>query len=136
MTEVIFSAPDLATIVKAATATGFYDPVAKRINSTGVLPEDGGWFYNFVGTVQVPTGRTVTDRMGNPQPETAADPNQWGRLRVNGPITTLPQIIATCRANGVTIYELIQQEGKSPFWSADGGATPAPDWVANVGVIA
>lgn len=35
-----------------------------------------------------------------------------------------------------TIYELIQQEGKTAFWSSDGGTTPAPDWVANVGVIA
>ena len=135
MTETIGNPPDWQTFAKAAAATGQTDEHGIPI-AGGPLAAGGSWFYNAVGVVQVPTGNTVTDRFNNPVPEMAPAPGVWARIRFNGDTPTLPQMLAIWRANGVTIYELFQPEGQAPFWSSDGGQTPAPDWVQNVGVIA
>ena len=135
MTEIIGNAPDWQTFAKAAAATGQTDDKGRPI-AGGPLAAGGAWFYNAVGTVSIPTGKIVKDRFGNDVPEMTDTPGKWARIRFNGDTPTLPDMIAVWRKNGVTIYELIQQEGKAPFWSSDGGTTPAPDWVANIGVIA
>lgn len=122
---------DINTAIQEAVASGHGIAIAG-----GPLAAGGSWFYNAVGVVQVPTGNTVTDRFNNPVPEMAPAPGVWARIRFNGDTPTLPQMLAIWRANGVTIYELFQPEGQAPFWSSDGGQTPAPDWVQNVGVIA
>lgn len=136
MTEVVYASPDALTLMAVASKVGWYDAKIQQIVSSAPIASGGSWFFNHVGVVQVPTGRTITDRMGNPQPEMVPDPHLWGRLRVNGDASALPEIIAACRTAGVLIYELFRLDGQTEFWSADGGITPAPDWVQGVAVIA
>lgn len=135
MTEVIYSSPDALTLMAVASQVGWFDQKTQQIVSSAPIASGGSWFLNHAGVIQVPTGKTIEDRFGNPQPEMVADPNIWGRLRVNGDVSALPDIITACRKAGIKIYEFIQQEGKEPFWSSD-GITPAPDFVQNVAVIA
>jgi hypothetical protein len=128
MVDIVYSAPDLSHLVSAAVAMGFYDPVAKAIITNGPIPNGGSWFFNHVGTVYVPTGATTKDEFGNTVPVTAPLPGIWGRLRHNGDPQWLPTLPAK---SGVTLYRLTD----AGFWSAD-GVTPAPDYVATIGMIA
>ncbi len=136
MIELIYASPDALTLMAVASKVGWFDIKTQQIISSAPIASGGSWFFNHVGVVQVPTGEMTVDRMGNPTPETAPDPNLWGRLRVNGDASALPDIIAACRAAGIKVYELIEPDGKPAYWSADGGTTPAPDWVGSVGEIA
>lgn len=136
MTEIIINYPSKPVLVQLATVLGYYDPIGKAITAQGAIATGGSYFFNNVGVVQVPTGKMTVDRMGNPTPEMAPDPNLWGRLRVNGEVETLPDILAACRAANIKVYELVKPEGKEAYWSSDGGTTPAPDWVQYVAVIA
>ena len=138
MVEIVYTAPDVPTLIKAATNAGFYDAVNHQIVTNAPLAGGGSWFFNNVGPVSAPVSppQTVLDSFGNPQPVTSVVAAQAGRLRINGDAAQLPAIIAICQAAGVTVYQLVTPtDGSTPFWSAD-GSTPAPDWVANVGIIA
>lgn len=135
MTEVIYSSPDALTLMVVASQVGWFNQETKQIISSAPIASGGSWYFNHVGVIQIPTGKTIEDRLGNPQPEMVNDSNLWGRLRVNGIAEALPDIIAACRKAGIKIYELVPKEDGSYFWSSD-GITPAPDFVQNVAVIA
>lgn len=129
MAEVIFNAPTIASLVSAATKMGFWDAKAKQVIQTGPIQGGGAWFYNYVGTVYTPTGATTKDEFGNDVPVMAAQPGLWGRVRHNGDPAYMPQLPAN---SGITLYTYSESLGG---WTAD-GVTLAPEWVANVAVIA
>lgn len=134
--EIIGHAPDWATFAKAAAATRLTDDKGVPI-SGGVLDAGGSWFWNAVlSGVYQPTGKTIKDAFGNDAPEMARVTGEWARVRINGDFPPLSDMMAVWRAMGVTVYELLQiGEGDALVWTAD-GKTPAPDYVATVGVIA
>ena len=141
--EVIASASSWAVFAKAAQATGFAD--AKGVPITqGPLGKDGSWFYNAVGDVSVPTGKTIT--CAGPGgtiscPEMQALPGKWVRVRFNGDSPDFPNLAAAWRAFGITLY-LRQALGPPDAngnptlcWSSD-GATCGPAYLDLIGVIA
>ncbi len=127
MMEIVFSAADAATLLAEAVRLGY---TAKdflgndHILTTGPVTGGGTYFLNVVGVVWQPTGGTISGRFGT-VPEMAALPGVWGRLRVNGDPSHLPQFSAAIMQYYLT------PEG---FWSVD-GVTPAPDYIANIGLI-
>ena len=108
MTQIVFTAADLPTIVAAAEAMGFYSPTTGIIQD-GVIPNGGSWFYNFVGTI-------------------SQAPGVWGRLVHNGDPSYIPALPG---GSGVTLYEYSAALGG---WSSD-GATLAPAYVGTVGLV-
>ena len=127
MTEIIINYPNKAALVRLATALGYYDPVGKAITTQGAIATGGSYFFNNVGQV-VATPAVYDSSTFPPTIVTPAvmAPGLWGRLRVNGDTSSLPQIIAACRALGVVIYER----------GEDGAWIDAPDFVDRVGVVA
>lgn len=141
--EVIANAASWAVFARAAQATGFAD--AKGVPITqGPLGKDGSWFYNAVGDVSVPTGKTIT--CAGPGgtiscPEMQALPGKWVRVRFNGDSPDFPNLAAAWRAFGITLY-LRQALGPPDnngnptlCWSSD-GATCGPAYLDLIGVIA
>jgi len=57
--EVLANGASWTVFAKAAQATGFADAKGAPITQ-GPLGKDGSWFYNAVGDVSVPTGKTIT----------------------------------------------------------------------------
>ena len=129
MVETVFNAPDLPTLVNAAVAMGYYDPVAKTITTAGKIAAGGAYFLNIVGVVYQPTGATTTDAIGNIVPVMAPLSGIWGRLRHNGDPALMP---ALPNGSGITLYRYSSTLGG---WSSD-GLTLAPAYIANIGVIA
>ncbi len=140
--DIVFNAPDEATLLAEADRLGFTvtdkDGV-KHIATTGPVTGGGSFFITPATVVQQPTGKTVTiDGPHGPVdiPEMAPLPGVWGRLRINGDPSNVPQFSAT-----ITQYKYVPgtggpgNPGTPGFWSVD-GKTPAPDYVANIGVIA
>ena len=137
--EIIGNAPSWTTYAQAAAATGLTD--AKGIPLTqGPLGKDGSWFYNAVGDVSVPTGKTIpcTGPGGAAYdcPEMQALSGKWVRVRFNGDSPNLPDLIKAWRAFGITIYERLPlgQNG-ALCWSSD-GSTCGPAYLDLIGVIA
>lgn len=134
MVEIIGNAPDWATFAKAAAATGLTD--ADGVPLTGApIASGGSWFYNAVGSVAI--APAVYDFTTSPPTLTTAAvmaPGVWARVRINGDATQMLAMLPVWAANGITVYQqaLI---GGSLQWSSD-GVTAAPDYVADVGVIA
>jgi hypothetical protein len=117
MADFVISAPDAATFVAAAAAMGFSDGQGGII-AQGRIPGDSdplaSYFFNFVGAIPDASG-------------------VWSRLRINGdnPFTRGLIVIPA----SLIVYSLVTSpDGSAAFWAADG--TPAPEFVANVGVIA
>ena len=137
--EIIGNAPSWATYAQAAAATGLTD--AKGIPLTqGPLGKDGSWFYNAVGDVSVPTGKTTTCTAPGGGtvscPEMQALSGKWVRVRFNGDSPNLPDLIKAWRAFGITIYERLPIGPNGDLcWSSD-GATCGPAYLDLIGVIA
>lgn len=137
--EIIGNAPSWQAYAQAAAATGLTD--AKGIPLTqGPLGKDGSWFYNAVGDVSVPTGKTTTCAAPGGGtvscPEMQALPGKWVRVRFNGDSPNLPDLIKTWRAFGITIYERLPLGPNGNLcWSSD-GATCGPAYLDLIGVIA
>ena len=137
--EIIGNAPSWAAYAQAAAATGLTD--AKGIPLTqGPLGGGGSWFYNAVGDVSVPTGKTIpcTGPGGAAYdcPETQALSGKWVRVRFNGDSPNLPDLIKAWRAFGITIYERLPIGPNGALcWSSD-GATCGPAYLDLIGVIA
>ena len=137
--EIIGNAPSWAAYAKAAAATGLTD--AKGIPLTqGPLGKDGSWFYNAVGDVSVPTGKTTTCTAPGGGtvscPEMQALTGKWVRVRFNGDSPNLPDLIKAWRAFGITIYERLPLgPNNSLCWSAD-NSTCGPAYLDLIGVIA
>ncbi len=134
--EVVFSSPDLQTLIAAAGQVGWLDKETKQIISTAPIASGGSWFYNYVGQVSQPTGKTIVDPMGRESTEYAPIANLWGRLRVNGDTTNFDKIIQVCRSFGILIYELkTLTENTEPVWTSD-GINQGPDYIKDIAVIA
>ncbi len=139
--EIVFNAADGTTLLAEAVQLGFTSKDREgvdHIRESGPVT-GGGWYQlNVVGTVYVPTGQTTQIRGPHglmDAPEMAPLPGVWGRLRVNGDPSHLPAF-----SNAITQYFYVPGTG-SPgdpgtpgFWSVD-GVTPAPDYIANIGLI-
>lgn len=146
MIEVIAWAPDLATLKKAATATGFVDkqvdPKTKAVISESIKTNGswtgskGGWALNIVPAFYQPTGKTLTGPMGD-YPETAPVAGVWARLRWNDMALTdrLTQFIAAVKAQGVKVYQRVNigTQDKPKFVWSDGTLTPAPAYLDDIG---
>jgi len=122
--DFVIQSPDLATLQADAQSMGFYDATSGEFLTQGRIPGDddpySSYFLNIVGT--------VTDTTG------AAQPGIWGRLRINGSNPFASGLLTTPAS--LTVYALVTpSNGGAPFWASD-GATPAPAFVAAVGVIA
>lgn len=138
-TEIIGNAPSWAAYAQAAAATGLTD--AKGVPLTqGPLGGGGSWFYNAVGDVLVPTGKTIscTGPGGATYecPEMQALAGKWVRVRFNGADPNLPDLIKTWRGFGITIYEHLPLGPNGALcWSSD-GVTCGPAYLDLIGVIA
>jgi len=151
MRELIAWSPDLATLKKAANATGFVDKVvdpktkaviSESIKTTGTWTgSKGGWALNVVGVHREPTGKTITvDGPGGQieVPEYAPVPGVWARLRWNDEalLNRLNQFIAAVKAQGVVVYDRVNTgttEKPEYVWSYDGGKTKGPAYLDNIG---
>lgn len=135
MTEVVYSVPSYAVMEALAQQLGWWIPDEKgggKIQTNGLIKGGGNYQLNHVGKVYIPTGNMIDGPLG-PYPETEALPGEWGRLRLNGPSNFLSLIPSEAP---ITQYHLIPAQGETPaFWSSD-GVTPAPDYVATIGMIA
>ena len=142
--EVIANAASWTVFAQAAKATGFADAKGAPITQ-GPLGKDGSWFYNAVGDVSVPTGKTIT--CAGPGggtfncPEMQTLPGKWVRVRFNGDSPDFPNLAAAWRAFGITLY-LRQALGPPDAngnptlcWSAD-NSTCGPAYLDLIGVIA
>jgi hypothetical protein len=149
MIEVIAWAPDLATLSKAANATGFVDkqvdPVTKKVIKQSIKTHGswtgskGGWFLAVVPQFMQPTGKMVEKQMEDTTievPEMAPVPGVWARLRWNdiSLIDRFKQFLGAVKAQGITVYERFETD-ESVYWSHDGGTTVAPSYINNIGKI-
>jgi hypothetical protein len=116
MTDFIGSAPDLQTFQAAAQALGFTDDEGNILTNGRWPNSSGSWFLNIVGEVPEQSGYWVRLR--------------WNEGDLGG---RQAQFIGALRAQGITVYQPATIDDEL-VWSAD-GATPAPEWVGDVGVI-
>jgi hypothetical protein len=131
--DIIANAPSNAALAAAGAAMGFWDAQNQQVIIAGPIPGGGSWFYNYVGTVYVQSGETVTDAQGNATPVMVALPGVWVRVRHNGDPQWLPQVPAD---SGITLYrQLPIGENGALVWTSD-GVTPAPDYINDIGQIA
>lgn len=127
MQEIIFSAHDYASLLNEAEALGFTSIDADKnvvITTNGVF-ENGGWFLNVVGTIYEPIS-SVSDAAPAPRE------GYWGRLRINGTPAKMPTF-----SSNITQY--IYQSGSAKSvgkWIDAATGNSAPDWVADIGIIA
>jgi hypothetical protein len=149
--EVIAWAPNLATLSKAANATGFVDkqvdPVTKKVISQSIKTNGtwagskGGWALNIVPQFLQPTGKMVDQTFGKETvqvPEMAAVPGVWARLRWNdmAMMDRFNTFVAAVKAQGVTVYSRVnigKPDAPEYVWSADGGKTTAPAYLDDIG---
>jgi hypothetical protein len=150
MRELIAWSPDLATLSKAAKATGFVDQVVdpktkavikQSIKTNGSWAgSKGGWALNVAGVHREPTGKLVTmDGPGGSVevPEMAPVPGVWARLRWNdeAQLARLTTFLAAIKAQGVTVYERKNfgtTEAPDFKWTPD-GKNFGPDYLDNIG---
>ena len=136
--EIIGNAASWSIYAQAAAATKLTDAKGVPL-SQGPLGDGGSFFYNAVGDVSVPTGKTTTCTGPGGTvscPEMQALSGKWVRVRFNGDSPNLPDLIKTWRAFGITIYERLPLGPKGDLcWSAD-GTTCGPTYLDLIGVIA
>jgi hypothetical protein len=153
MLEVIAWAPDLATLSKAANATGFVDkqvdPVTKAVIKQSIKTNGtwagskGGWALNLVPQFLQPTGKMVDQTFGKETvqvPEMAPVPGVWARLRWNdmAMMDRMNQFIAAVKAQGVFVYQKVNlgtEEKPEWIWSHDGGKSKGPAYLDNIGLM-
>lgn len=133
MNELVFSAPDYATLLSEAETLGFTttdENGEKHIVTNGTFASGGGWFLNLVGQVYEPV--TPPANPDDPWPEPVARPGYWGRLRLNGEPETMPSF-----SSAITQYAYVAGENDAPGgWVNLADGKPAPVWVSDIGVIA
>lgn len=130
--EIVFNSGDYATLLNEAETLGFVTEDAegnKSIQTSGTFESGGGWFLNITGTIYEPITPPVDP--DNP-PTPVAIPGYWGRLRLNGTPDDMPTF-----SSAITQYVYQQGDLETPGeWVDAATGNPAPDYVANVGVIA
>ena len=130
MTDFKLCTTDYAAMQTAYQSLGYWSAEHDAPINQGPLPDNSGDYYLLaVGTVFQPTGTTTLDDGGNAIPDMTAVPGYWSSLRING---NNPFGISMSIPDGLTVYYL--SSGDVPFWTAD-GVTPAPSYVASIGVL-
>jgi hypothetical protein len=119
MSEFIINSTDAPTLDALAQGMGFWSATSDRIATQGPIPGDpnpmASYFLNIIGAI----------------PDA---PGYWCRLRINGTSPFADGLLAI--PTGIMIYAPVEPaDGSASFWSAD-GVTPAPSFVAGIGVIA
>lgn len=126
--DIVFNSGDYATLLSEAETLGFVteNPDGeKTITVNGTFESGGGWFLNVVGTIYEPI-QTPVDPDNPPTP--VARSGYWGRLRLNGTPDNMPTFSS---AIVQYVYSVDADE-----WVDAATGDAAPDYVANVGVIA
>ena len=108
----------------AAAGTG------EKEDGFGHISTGGSYFLNVVGTIYEPVVPPVNP--DDPWPAPVPREGFWGRLRLNGTPETMPGFDPA-----ITQYVYQQGDMDTPGgWVNAADGTPAPEWVATVGVIA
>jgi hypothetical protein len=133
MTDIVFSAPDYATLLADAKTLGFTqtdDQGNVTIVTNGTFASGGGWFLNVVGTIYAPV--TPPANPTDPWPAPVARAGYWGRLRLNGTPDAMPTF-----SSAITQYIYKSGDVNTPGeWVDAATGAAAPDYVPTVGVIA
>ena len=132
MTEIVINSGDYATLLADAEALGFTYNDAEgnpQIIVNGPMASGGDYFLNIVGTIYEPiVGPIDPDNPPAPVPRAG----YWGRLRANGSSSDLPVF-----SSAITQYVYQAGDLDTPGeWVDAATGDPAPDWVADTGVIA
>jgi len=131
--EIVFNSHDYATLLADAARLGFTTNDAEgnpQIIVNGPITSGGSYFLNVVGTIYEPVVPPVNP--DDPWPAPVPREGFWGRLRLNGTPETMPGFDPA-----ITQYVYQQGDMDTPGgWVNAADGTPAPEWVATVGVIA
>ena len=131
--EIVFNSHDYATLLADAERLGFtYDDAEgnPQIIVNGPISTGGSYFLNIVGTIYEPVVPPVNP--DDPWPAPVPREGFYGRLRLNGTPETMPGFDPA-----ITQYVYQQGDMDTPGgWVNAADGTPAPEWVATVGVIA
>jgi len=131
--EIVFNSHDYATLLADAARLGFTTNDAEgnpQIIVNGPITSGGSYFLNVVGVIYEPVVPPVNP--DDPWPAPVPREGFWGRLRLNGTPETMPGFDPA-----ITQYVYQQGDMDTPGgWVNAADGTPAPEWVATVGVIA
>lgn len=131
--EIVFNSHDYATLLADAERLGFTFDDAEgnpQIIVNGPISTGGSYFLNVVGTIYEPVVPPVNP--DDPWPAPVPREGFYGRLRLNGTPETMPGFDPA-----ITQYVYQQGDMDTPGgWVNAADGTPAPEWVATVGVIA
>lgn len=131
--EIVFNSHDYATLLADAERLGFtYDDAEgnPQIIVNGPISTGGSYFLNIVGTIYEPV--VPPTNPDDPWPAPVPREGFYGRLRLNGTPETMPGFDPA-----ITQYVYQQGDMDTPGgWVNAADGTPAPEWVATVGVIA
>jgi hypothetical protein len=131
--EIVFNSHDYATLLADAERLGFtYDDAEgnPQIIVNGPISTGGSYFLNIVGVIYEPV--VPPTNPDDPWPAPVPREGFWGRLRLNGTPETMPGFDPA-----ITQYVYQQGDMDTPGgWVNAADGTPAPEWVATVGVIA
>ena len=137
MADIVFHADSYEVLLEEAKRLGFVykdEHGHDRILENGPLKSGGAFALNYVGKVLIPTGNVVQGPLGDDEPELEPLPGVWGRLRVNGLVSDLPEF-----SSAITQYFWDQSLGPkndlnqhSGAWTSD-GQNIAPDYVRTIG---
>jgi hypothetical protein len=131
--EIVFNSHDYATLLADAERLGFtYDDAEgnPQIIVNGPISTGGSYFLNVIGTIYEPV--VPPTNPDDPWPAPVPREGYYGRLRLNGTPETMPGFDPA-----ITQYVYQQGDMDTPGgWVNAADGTPAPEWVATVGVIA
>ncbi len=131
--EIVFNSHTYEALLADAERLGFtYDDAEgnPQIIVNGPISTGGSYFLNVVGTIYEPVVPPVNP--DDPWPAPVPREGFWGRLRLNGTPETMPGFDPA-----ITQYVYQQGDMDTPGgWVNAADGTPAPEWVATVGVIA
>jgi hypothetical protein len=120
MADFVLETADKVALDAAITQMGFVDAQGHPVLQ-GPIPGDpnpqASYFLEVVGVRYAPTGNTITDPHGNPQPEMAPMAGWWSILRINGTNPIMPGLLQVPAS--VTVYPPV-------VFLADG--TPDPNY--------
>ena len=131
--EIVFNSHDYETLLSDAKRLGFTysdNEGVDHIIVNGPIASGGSYFLNVIGTIYEPVVPPVNP--DDPWPAPVPREGFWGRLRLNGTPETMPGFDPA-----ITQYVYQQGDMDTPGgWVNAADGTPAPEWVATVGVIA
>lgn len=133
MTDIVFNSGTYENLLADAERLGFTTNDAEgnpQIIVNGPISTGGSYFLNVVGTIYEPV--VPPTNPDDPWPAPVPREGFYGRLRLNGTPETMPGFDPA-----ITQYVYQQGDMTTPGgWVNAADGTPAPEWVATVGVIA